>query len=319
MNGKTSVPPPIEKSLLRLFTFMNKPWKVSLASTIISGIATLFLTLIFFHPETLRIFAFPLLISTFVSAPASYLIGTMFLTYHRLLEQRNEALSATNAELNAFAHTVAHDLKSPLSTLSGYIEALLAFLPDMEQAEIAQSLSMMQRSGETMHRIINDLLLLAETRSEDVPMGPLDMAHIVRQSQERLHATIEELHAEIQYPEKWPTAVGYAPWVEAVWVNYLSNGLKYGGRPPRLTLGASTRNSGEIEFWVQDNGSGISLEDQQRLFNEFTRLEQGRLRAKGSGLGLSIVQRIVTRLDGRVGVESQPGQGSRFYFTLPTA
>ena len=78
-------------------------------------------------------------------------------------------------------------------------------------------------------------------------------------------------------------------------------------------------DNGELEFWVWDNGPGINPEDHQLLFNEFTRLEQGKIRARGSGLGLSIVQRIVTRLGGRVGVESQPGQGSRFYFTLPPA
>jgi signal transduction histidine kinase len=317
MNRQDAYLSPIERVLLWLFTFMNRPWKVTITATLISGIATGILTFIFFQPTEIADLVTPLLISTLVSAPASHIIGTMFLTYHHLLERRNQELVAANAELNAFAHMVAHDLKSPLSTLSGYTETLLALLPDMNEDEIVTSLRMMQRASHNMHQIITGLLLLAETRNEQIPMAPLDMAQIVRQCQDQLHTTIEQAQAEIHLPEQWPTACGYAPWVEAIWVNYLSNGMKYGGHPPRLELGGVRHGNGEVEFWVKDNGPGISSEDQIRLFNEFTRLEQGVSRARGSGLGLSIVYRLVTRLGGHVGVESQPGQGSRFYFTLP--
>lgn len=309
--------PFIEHNLLRLFIYMDKAWKVALASALGSGVATVVLLLLFFSPITSRTLIRSLLISTLIAVPASYLIGAMFLIYHRLLEKRNQELLLINRELNAFAHTVAHDLRSPLSTLSGYIETLLILLPDMEPAEIESSLRMMQRSSLTMHQIIDDLLLLAETRSENVQMSPLDMKEIVTRSQERVQSLLESTQGEIRLPDAWPSASGYAPWVEAVWVNYLSNGLKYGGSPPQLELGARETGNAEVEFWVRDNGPGINLEDQPLLFNEFIRLEQGRIRARGSGLGLSIVQRIVTRLGGRVGVESQPGQGSRFYFTLP--
>ncbi len=302
---------------MRLFYYMNKPWKLSVAAAIISGFATILLTAWLFGPPDTRTLVLTLLISTFIAIPVSYLIGAMFLTYHRLLERRNQELEVINAELNAFAHTVAHDLKSPLFNLMGYVETMQIFLPDIEPEELKETLNRMQRSGQTMYQIIQDLLLLAETRNDEVPSEPLNMTQIIQRSQEQLRIVIEQAQAEIHLPEQWPVALGYAPWVEAVWVNYLSNGLKYSGDPPVLRLGAAANGNGEVEFWVQDNGPGISADDQQRLFNEFTRLEQGRMRAKGSGLGLSIVQRIVTRLGGRVGVESQPGHGSRFYFTLP--
>jgi signal transduction histidine kinase len=104
--------------------------------------------------------------------------------------------------------------------------------------------------------------------------------------------------------------------LEEVWVNYLSNGLKYGGQPPRLELGAAVQADGLVRFWVRDNGPGLSPEAQTRLFTEFTRLD--RTRAQGHGLGLSIVRRIMEKLSGQFGVESSPGQGSLFYFSLPS-
>jgi signal transduction histidine kinase len=109
--------------------------------------------------------------------------------------------------------------------------------------------------------------------------------------------------------------VGYAPWVEEVWVNYLSNGIKYGGQPAQLQLGATSLPDGMIRFWIKDNGQGLTPEDQAQLFTPFTQL--GHVRTNGHGLGLSIVQRIIKRLNGQVGVTSQVGVGSTFTFTLP--
>jgi signal transduction histidine kinase len=109
-------------------------------------------------------------------------------------------------------------------------------------------------------------------------------------------------------------ALGYGPWVEEVWVNYLSNALKYGGRPPRVKLGATPQSDGKVRFWVRDNGPGLASGAQDRLFTPFTRLDRGRV--AGHGLGLSIVRRIVEKLGGQVGVESEEGAGSVFWFTL---
>jgi signal transduction histidine kinase len=127
---------------------------------------------------------------------------------------------------------------------------------------------------------------------------------------------IQQYHAEICRPGAWPAAVGYAPWIEEVWINYLSNALKYGGQPPVVELGADVQDDDWIRFWVRDNGPGILPDDQARLFTPFTRLSQVDL--EGHGLGLSIVRRIVEKLGGEVGMESDTtGSGSLFYFTLP--
>ncbi|NLF76891.1 MAG: HAMP domain-containing histidine kinase, partial [Chloroflexi bacterium] len=104
---------------------------------------------------------------------------------------------------------------------------------------------------------------------------------------------------------------------EEVWANYINNAIKYGGEPPCVELGATAQPDGTVRFWVRDNGAGLTEEEQTRLFTPFTRLDQ--VRARGYGLGLSIVRRIMDRLGGEVGVESRDGEGSIFSFVLPAA
>ena len=125
---------------------------------------------------------------------------------------------------------------------------------------------------------------------------------------------ISQTQAKIEAPDHWPIALGHAPWVEEVLENYISNAIKYGGQPPLIQLGVNPDPGSSLRFWVQDNGCGIELEEQANLFKPFNRLHR---REKGHGLGLSIVRRIVERMGGQTGVESVPGRGSRFYFTLP--
>jgi signal transduction histidine kinase len=146
-------------------------------------------------------------------------------------------------------------------------------------------------------------------------MEPVDMESAVRESLQRMVEMIESHQAEIVMPETWPAVLGYGPWIEEVWANYVNNAIKYGGRPPRVELGAEELPDGRVRFWVRDNGSGLSSEEQGRLFRPFTRLDQAH--TKGHGLGLSIVRRIVEKLGGQVGVESEEGKGSVFSFTLP--
>jgi PAS domain S-box-containing protein len=225
-------------------------------------------------------------------------------------------LEARNEELDAFAHTTAHDLKGPLGPVVGFAYVLAEDYAALPQEDVRRYLRTIAQNGRKMSNIIDELLLLASLRKmREVALGPLDMASIVAEVQERLCYMIEQHQAEVIWPESWPVALGYAPWVEEVWVNYLSNAIKYGGRPPRVELGATAQAEGAVRFWVRDNGRGLTSEQQARLFTPFERLD--RLRAKGHGLGLSIVQRIVGRLGGKVGVESQVGRGSLFFFTLP--
>ncbi len=230
-------------------------------------------------------------------------------------KQMVEELKAQNDELDAFAHTVAHDLRNPLGAVNGYAQLILMRLPDIENDQLQNMLQRLHATVDQTFGIIDALLLLAGVRKKKIETSPLNMVDIVTSSENRLALMIEEYQAQIIRPETWPTTIGYAPWVEEVWTNYLSNGLKYGGRPPQLEFGHTIQSDGMVRFWIKDNGTGLTPKEQAELFTEFTRLSE--VTIKGYGLGLSIVRRIIKKLEGQVGVESEMDQGSTFYFTLP--
>lgn len=238
----------------------------------------------------------------------------------QVLKEYAHELEASNSELDAYAHTVAHDLKGPLSAVIGYSSLLAAGVGKKSPEEIKAVLRTVLQSGYKMRSIIDNLLLLASVRQMgDLPAGPVDMAAIVSEVRIRLSAEIAARQAEIVLPRRWPVVIGYAPWIEEVWVNYVGNALKYGSDPLRIELGFDQAGDEQpdpsIRFWVRDSGPGLTPDEQERLFSPFTRLEQ--IDTKGHGLGLSIVERIVRRLGGQVGVESEVGEGSTFWFTLP--
>jgi signal transduction histidine kinase len=227
-----------------------------------------------------------------------------------LLERQNEAL-------DAFAHSVAHDLKNPLTLVVGFADMLREDYENMSPLEVQESLNTIVEYGVKMNSIVDALLMLADVGvNETVESQPVDMGEITRAVLRRMEHMIREYEAEVLTPDEWPVALGYGSWLEEVWYNYLSNGLKYGGRPPRLELGYDEPLDGYVRFWVQDNGAGFTAENPMSLFTRSHRRERN---SNGHGLGLSIVFRIIARLGGRVEAESYPGQGSRFSFTLPAA
>ncbi len=233
------------------------------------------------------------------------------------------ALEKRNVELNTFARTVAHDLKNPLNGVIGLTEMLLEDSIEGKplDEDSIESLQLVLESGKKMVEIIDALLLLAgSTRhvhdSVNIELKPVNMSEVIKQvTEKRLAHMIEQFHGSIIFPENLPTVKGYAPWIEEIWANYLSNGLKYGGMPPKLEIGADVNPDNTIRFWVKDNGKGLSEKQQKEIFTPFTRLH--REHTDGHGLGLSIVQQVAERLGGQVGMECLIGQGCVFSFTLP--
>lgn len=235
--------------------------------------------------------------------------------------QLNE-LHDRNMELDAFAHTVAHDLKNPLATIVMAAHILMESVGKIPPEQAQQELSRVIAISAKMDRILEGLMLLFGLRSQEPELELVDMGAIVNESLKSLELLVERHQAQIVMPESWPAGLGYAPWLEEVWVNYISNAIKYGGRlqeriPPRIELGfdhEADSQVGYIRYWVRDHGNGLTHSQQQQLFTPFERLHKAGL--EGHGLGLSIVRRIVNKMGGQVGVESAPGQGSRFFFTL---
>ena len=251
-------------------------------------------------------------------------------TAEATLRQQMEQLQISNEQLDAFAHTAAHDLKGPLSIIIGYVEMLGFYLDELTKDEIRQYLGLLNDTGRQMSGIIDSLLLLAQVhRQDNLVVDLLDMETVVADALRRVDPVITGSGAAISMPESWPNVVGYGPWLLEAWVNYLLNAIKYGGSPPSVTLGyecceikPAVEAGGEVDcipgmrFWVRDNGQGLTEDQMTSLFTPFMRFHTDTL--EGHGLGLSIVHRIIDRLGGQVGVESEVGVGSTFWFTLPT-
>ncbi len=238
------------------------------------------------------------------------IIGRIFVLYD--ISEQKKAYE----ELDAFARTVAHDLKSPLSAVIGFSDLLSTNSVDKEKSD--SYLNQINISANKMVKIIDALLLLAKIRHvEKIHKAVLNSEQIVDSAVSRLSNLITESNAKIVKSDTWFDVIGYSEWVEVVWVNYISNAIKYGGKPPVITL-SSQRIGTMVQMSVTDNGDGITEEDQALLFTEFTRLYKQENEIGGHGLGLSIVRRIIHKLGGQVGVKSKPGS-STFFFTLPTA
>jgi signal transduction histidine kinase/PAS domain-containing protein len=236
---------------------------------------------------------------------------------YEALNEANQSLRASNEELDMFAHTVAHDLKGPIGIMKGFTDLLIIEGYQITEDERDKYLEIISKNGRKTNNIINGLLMLATVRKEDIQGEILDMEKFLNEAQFRVQQQFKDLQLQINVPKSIPPAWGNGQWVEEVWINYLSNAAKYGGRPPIVEVGASKQSNGMVCYWVKDNGKGISSEEQAHLFKPFSRLPNPNI--EGHGLGLSIVRRIVEKLEGEVGVESEIGVGTKFSFTLPEA
>jgi signal transduction histidine kinase len=231
-----------------------------------------------------------------------------------VLKERDEHIKA----LDSYAHTVAHDLKNPLSVVLGYSDLLQNIMksdipPTPE--EMALSLEYIRKGTESSIGIVNALLLLANvTNDADIKHEKVDMELTLSMAQQALMHLIEEHQATLHVQALYP-CVGFAPWVFEVCMNMISNAIKYGGRPPIVQIGSQFVGN-FVRYHVLDNGQGLTADEQKSLFVQFGRLDRHK-NIEGHGLGLSIVRRIVRRLGGEVGINSQKGQGAEFYFMLP--
>ncbi len=221
------------------------------------------------------------------------------------------------SNLKAYNSVVAHDLRTPLSVIAGYVELLIDHFETTETIgpERRSWLKQIYASAKVMQDGIDALLELARVREDSTEIGPLNMETIVKEVLELLEPKKMQAGAVVDLPDDWPEGIwGNRAWASIVWRNYIVNAIKYGGTAPHVKIGFDDLG-GSIRFWVQDDGEGLSQTDVQKLFGLFKRL--GPERIEGFGVGLYTVKSIVEKQGGSVGVESEPGAGSRFSFTLP--
>jgi PAS domain S-box-containing protein len=232
-------------------------------------------------------------------------------------KETEQTLKDRNQELDAFAHTLAHDMKGSLNLMLSHCQYIEMSAKDISLQRIQESVGKIWKSGVKLNQIVEGLLLLSSVSRVSVTSEPFDMAALVAEAIERLEALIDRRKAVIKLPDHFPEALGYGPWVEEILYNYIGNAIKYGGTPPVVQIGGTVRDDGFVDFWVQDNGLGLTAEEQVGIFEYGRPLKEST--EDSYGLGLSIVKRIAEKLNGQVAVKSGVAGGCIFTFSLPLA
>jgi PAS domain S-box-containing protein len=237
----------------------------------------------------------------------------------RLRETAAE-LARSNAELEHFATIAAHDLSDPLHTIIGLGELLKKDLTGDLDERSAKMLDEVVAGGTRLRGLVDSLLMYARASQQPVEQQATPVAQALERVLRALRLRIEETGATITYDlEELPVVDADRPALELVLQNLLANALKFvrEGQAPRVTLTAER----DAEMWrisVADEGTGIGERDRERIFGAFERAHPSDA-FQGTGLGLALAQRLVARQGGEMGVESTPGEGSRFWFSLPAA
>lgn len=226
-----------------------------------------------------------------------------------------DELEAKNAELERFAYTVSHDLKSPLVTTQGFLGLLEKDLAAADAARVAHDVERLRAAAGTMHRLLDDLLELSRIGRLVNPPEAVKLDELVREALDLVAGRLAESGIEIEIEPDLPAVWGDRVRLLEVWQNLIENAVKaVRSRPrPRIEIGAR-EVGGEVLCHVRDNGKGIDPRYHEKIFGLFDQLEPS---DEGTGIGLTLVRRIVEVHGGEIRVESELDAGAAFYFTLP--
>jgi PAS domain S-box-containing protein len=240
-------------------------------------------------------------------------------TLEKRVEERTAKLAEANRELEAFVYTASHDLRAPLRTLEGFSQALLDDYGVRIDPTGRMYLERIVAAAVRMDLLIQDLLRYSRLTQAELVLERVNLGSAMQAVLRQLEPVIQRTGAEIDIEPDLPTVWGHDTTVPEAMANLVDNALKFvaPGVAPRLRVCAERRGEW-IRFSVADNGIGIEPQYHQEIFQVFHRLH-GLEAYPGTGIGLAIVRKGIERLAGRVGVESQPGQGSRFWFELKEA
>jgi signal transduction histidine kinase len=231
----------------------------------------------------------------------------------RRAEERTAELDTANKELDAFSYSVSHDLRAPLRAVDGYAQMLEEDFAGRLDDEGRRLLGRVRLGSKQMSRLIDDLLEFSRYGRAKIEKVPVDMAELAN---EALAQARGEARARVELGDL-PVASGDRTLLKQVWLNLLLNAFKYSGKreQPVVQVGATCEGA-ELVYSVRDNGAGFDMRYAQKLFGVFQRLHRAE-EFPGTGVGLAIVQRVVTRHGGRVWAEGKLGEGACFYFSLP--
>jgi len=229
------------------------------------------------------------------------------------LERR---VAERTADLESFSYTVSHDLRAPLRAIRGFSEILLKEHEFSLDAEGRRLLNVINDNADRMKQLIDDLLSFCRVGREEIKRFQVDMASLVRDVIDTLRGDMAGSEIEF-HVGTLPGAVADIAMIRQVWVNLLSNAMKFTLPKEAGFIEVGSFSGGdETVYFVKDTGVGFDMEYAHKLFGIFQRLHSSG-EFEGTGIGLSIVQRIVTRHGGRVWAEGKPGEGATFYFSLP--
>jgi signal transduction histidine kinase len=230
--------------------------------------------------------------------------------------RRSEELAAAYQELESFSYSISHDLRSPLLFMKGFAQMLEDRFGEQLGEEGLQMLHVIRDGGRNMDQMIVGLLAFSRAGRQPLRLQQLDMSAIVR-------AVVAEAVAVHAGPEAimdidpLPSAAADPVVIRHVWSNLIGNALKYSSRraDPRIRISGRAEGA-EVIYQIEDNGAGFDMRHAEKLFGVFKRLH-GTDEFAGTGVGLAIVQRIVSRHGGRIWAHGEPGVGARIQFTLP--
>ncbi|HMS01067.1 MAG TPA: GAF domain-containing protein [Anaerolineales bacterium] len=237
---------------------------------------------------------------------------------HELHQRRKliGELESKNAELERFTYTVSHDLKSPLFTIRGFLGYLRQDALSGNTERLEADIQRIVDATDKMQQLLNDLLELSRVGRLMNEPALVNMQQLVSDVLNLSHGQIHHRGAEVRVQDNLPNVQGDRQRIFEVVQNLVSNATKFMGEQPNpiIEIGASGWQHGMPVLFVRDNGVGIESEHHERIFGLFNKLDP---KSDGTGIGLALVKRIVEFHGGNIWVESQPGNGATFYFTLP--
>jgi len=232
------------------------------------------------------------------------------------LHQSTAQLEIANKELEAFSYSVSHDLRAPLRAISGFVSILREDYEDKLDEEGKRICSIINSNATKMGQLIDDLLSFSRLIRSELHNTSIDMEKMVKTVLSEFESTYDLSQKNILIHEL-PKTKGDPNLIKQVWINLIANAFKYSSRNVNatITIGSFTQNN-ELVYYIKDNGVGFNMDYAHKLFGVFHRLHAGN-EFEGTGVGLAIVQRIITRHHGKVWAEGEVGKGAAFYFTLP--